>query len=296
MKDVGLKLKTRREELGYTLEEMSIKTKIQPHYLKALEEGDLDFFKDDFSYLRYFVRFYCQALQLDFEEIRDDFESQMDEFNETQSLKKRKDLEAKQKTINKRIQDSKGMLKPEKRKVDYSLISLILVVVFMIGAIVVFAVKLGPSLFTGNQPSPTPTIVAVLPSDNPLNTEDPAHTEAPKTPETRPLTVTTADGYNYEVRGWEVDDQVSIRIDFGRETWMRISYNGVVTDNPVSKTYMPEESMEILVKAAEDFDITVHFGAIKDNRIYINGEEYVLDDRVKELVRGQQLHFILKGE
>ena len=74
MKNVGQKLKARREELGYTLEEMSTRTKIQPHYLKAIENGDLEFFKDDLSYLRYFLRFYCQALQIDFEEIRNEFE------------------------------------------------------------------------------------------------------------------------------------------------------------------------------------------------------------------------------
>ncbi len=294
MKDLGAKLKKRREELGFTLEEMSIRTKIQPHYLKALEDGDMDFFKDDLSYLRYFLRFYCQALQLDFEEIREAFENELDEYMETQSLKVIQDREAKQKTINKRIQDSRDRMKPEKRKLDYSLISLILVIVFIAGAIVLFAVKLGPSLFQ-SKPTETP-IVDVLPSENPLNSETPDSTEIPVTPDSQPLSITTADGINYELRGWNENDQISIRIEFGRETWMRVSYNGVVTDNPASKTYLPGETMEILHNAEQDLDITVHFGVLKDNKIYINNEEYVLDERVRELVRGQQLHFILKGE
>ena len=57
MKEIGATLKKRREELGYTLEEMSNKTRISVAQLKALEDGDLEFFKDDLSYVRYFVRF-----------------------------------------------------------------------------------------------------------------------------------------------------------------------------------------------------------------------------------------------
>ena len=54
MKEIGATLRKRREELGYTLEEMSNKTRISVAQLNALEEGDLEFFKDDLSYVRYF--------------------------------------------------------------------------------------------------------------------------------------------------------------------------------------------------------------------------------------------------
>ena len=40
MKNVGLRLKEQREEVGFTLEEMSAKTKITTPQLRALEEGD----------------------------------------------------------------------------------------------------------------------------------------------------------------------------------------------------------------------------------------------------------------
>lgn len=293
MKQVGLKLKNRREELGYTIDEMSIKTKIQPHYLKALEDGDLGFFKDDISYLRYFLRFYCQALVFDFDEIKNDFEKEVEIFTETQSIKAIEDRENTQKTINKRIQDSRNKLRPEKKKLDYTLISLVLVVLFMIGAIGVFVVKMGPSLFAKKDPMPTPVITA--PSDNPLATATPEPVET-STPETSILDITTLDGVNYEIRGWKADEQVSIRVEYGRETWMRVSYNGIVTDNPASKTYLPNESMEILVKGEPELDITIHFGALKDNKIFINNVEYTLDARVKDVLRGQQIHFILKGE
>lgn len=292
MKKVGAKLKERREELGFSREDMSIKTKIQPHYLKALEEGNLEFFKDDLSYLRYYLRFYCQALNMDFEEVRQDFEDEMDKFNETQSLKRVQEMEAKQQSINQRIQDSRNQLKPEKRKMDYSLISLILVILVVVGAMGIFAVKYLPDFF---KKEPDPIIqVTPYPSDDPIVT--PETTDEPVVDEKSKLTVTTLDGINYEVTGWKEGEQISIKVVFGADTWMRVAYNGVVSDNPTSKIYKATETMEILASAENDLKITVHFGRTLDNQVYLNDEEYALDERFAKLQTGQQIHFILKGE
>ncbi len=293
MKELGLKLKNRREELGYTLEEMSTKTKIQGHYLKAIENGDLEFFKDDFSYLRYFVRFYCQALNFDFESVRDEFDNLVSDFNKTQAIKIIEDREQKHEKINKMVKEGNlnNSYTKEKRKIDYSMVSLVTVVAVMIIAVAVVVYRYGPSWFEKKELTPTPEIINVE-TDKPTATP----TSTP-TPETEvELDISTLDGYQYEIRGWKEDQQVSIVVEFARDTWIRVSYNGVVSDNPVSKIYNPSESMEILVNAKEDYDITIHFGAIKDNKVLINGKEYTLDDKVKDLMRGQQLHFILKGE
>lgn len=292
MEKIGAKLKEKREELGLSLEDMSIKTKIQPHYLKAIEEGNLDFFKDDLSYLRYYLRFYCQALNMSFEEVRQDFEDEMDKFNETQSIKKIQEIEARQQSINQRIQDSRNQLKPEKRKMDYSLVSLILVIVVVAGAMGVFAFKYLPD-FLAKEPDPI-VQVTPYPSDEPF--VSPEATDEPIVNEKSKLTVTTVDGINYEVTGWKEKEEISIKVLFGADTWMRVAYNDVVSDNPTSKIYKAEEKMEILVTAENDLKITVHFGRTLDNKIYLNDEEYALDERYAKLQRGQQIHFVLKGE
>ena len=118
MKEIGATLKKRREELGYTLEEMSNKTRISVAQLKALEDGDLEFFKDDLSYVRYFVRFYCQALYLDFDPLRDQLSQDLDQFTETMSLKAIHDREEMQSNIEKKINKASGTLKKEKKKID----------------------------------------------------------------------------------------------------------------------------------------------------------------------------------
>lgn len=293
MKKVGAKLKEKREELGFSREDMSIKTKIQPHYLKALEEGDLEFFRDDMSYLRYYLRFYCQALGMDFEEVRQDFEDEMEQFNETQSLKKVQEREAKQQSINQRIQDSRNQLKPEKRKMDYSLISLIAVILVVVGAMGIFAVKYLPDFF---DKEPKPVVeVSPYPSDEPTAVPD-GNQEEIIVDEKSKLTVTTQDGINYEVTGWKNGEQLSIKVVFGADTWMRVAYNDIVSDNPTSKIYKAAETMEILTSAENDLKITLHFGRTLDNKIYLNDEEYALDERYAKLQRGQQIHFVLKGE
>ncbi|MDE6195628.1 MAG: helix-turn-helix domain-containing protein, partial [Erysipelotrichaceae bacterium] len=71
MKKIGLLLKQRREELGLSIEEVSHRTRLTIKYIKAIEEGDISYFKDDLSYLRFFLRSYCETIDLDFCELKD---------------------------------------------------------------------------------------------------------------------------------------------------------------------------------------------------------------------------------
>lgn len=72
MKEIGLKLKLKREENGVSLEEAAADLKIRASQLASIEEGKKDDFKDVFS-LKYFIRDYAKYLGLDGEEMLDDF-------------------------------------------------------------------------------------------------------------------------------------------------------------------------------------------------------------------------------
>lgn len=65
MQKAGERLKTVRQEKGYSLEEVSKKTKISTSILRALEEGRLDNINP--VYLRGFLKLYCRFLGLDWE-------------------------------------------------------------------------------------------------------------------------------------------------------------------------------------------------------------------------------------
>ena len=47
MVEIGNRLKERREELGFTLKEMSDKTRVPVYKLQAIENGDLKFFDNE---------------------------------------------------------------------------------------------------------------------------------------------------------------------------------------------------------------------------------------------------------
>ncbi|MEA4871444.1 MAG: helix-turn-helix transcriptional regulator, partial [Synergistaceae bacterium] len=61
IKELGARLKSIREAQGLSIADVSNVTKIQKHYLAAIEEGDLDHLPKG-PYVRSFIRQYCDHL------------------------------------------------------------------------------------------------------------------------------------------------------------------------------------------------------------------------------------------
>lgn len=72
MKNIGIKLKEKREENGLSIEEVSEDLKMRPSQISSIEEGKTEDFKD-MVYLKYFIRDYAKYLGLDNEKILDEF-------------------------------------------------------------------------------------------------------------------------------------------------------------------------------------------------------------------------------
>ena len=72
MKNIGLKLKYKREENGLSIEEVAEDLKMRPSQISSIEEGKTEDFKDVF-YVKYFIRDYAKYLGLDSERILDEF-------------------------------------------------------------------------------------------------------------------------------------------------------------------------------------------------------------------------------
>ena len=72
MKDIGLKLKEKREENGVSIEEVAEDLKMRPSQIISLEEGNKEDFKD-VVFLKYFIRDYAKYLGLDGEKLVDEF-------------------------------------------------------------------------------------------------------------------------------------------------------------------------------------------------------------------------------
>lgn len=72
MKNIGLKLREKREENGLSIEEVAEDLKMRPSQIESIEDGKKDDFKD-VLYLKYFIRDYAKYLGLDSEKILDEF-------------------------------------------------------------------------------------------------------------------------------------------------------------------------------------------------------------------------------
>lgn len=55
-------LRQRRLDLKLSIEDVSSQTRLAPQYIQAIELNNLEVFSDDFSFVRYFVRAYCDAI------------------------------------------------------------------------------------------------------------------------------------------------------------------------------------------------------------------------------------------
>lgn len=118
MKEIGLKLKLKREENGISIEEAASDLKIRASQLESIEKGIKDDFKDVFS-LKYFIRDYAKYLGLDGEAMLDDFNEYLFEQTSRISLEEieeaRKEKEEREK--NMKILSPYTITKKDRKKI-----------------------------------------------------------------------------------------------------------------------------------------------------------------------------------
>ena len=79
MKNIGLKLKDKREENGLSIEEVAEDLKMRPSQISSIEEGKTEDFKDVF-YLKYFIRDYAKYLGLNPDDMIKEFNEYLFEY------------------------------------------------------------------------------------------------------------------------------------------------------------------------------------------------------------------------
>lgn len=133
MKEIGLKLKLKREENGVSLEEAADDLKMRVSQLSSIEEGKKDDFRDVFS-LKYFIRDYAKYLGLNGEDMLDDFNEYL--FQETSKIslsdieKAKKEKEEKEK--NMKILSPYTVTDSDRKKIYVILMILILIIIISI--------------------------------------------------------------------------------------------------------------------------------------------------------------------
>lgn len=134
MKEIGLKLKLKREENGVSIEEAASDLKMRVSQLESIENGKKDDFKDVFS-LKYFIRDYAKYLGLDGEAILDDFNEYLFEQTSKISLEEIEEAKKEKEEREKNMKILSPYTKTSKDKKRIFVIVMVMLFLMLIGMI-----------------------------------------------------------------------------------------------------------------------------------------------------------------
>ena len=138
MKDIGLKLKEKREENGVSVEEAAEDLKMRPSQIISLEEGRKEDFSD-VNTLKFFIRDYAKYLGLDGEKLVDEFNEFLFDF--TSKIPSEVIEEAKQKREKEKKEFSSPYTKNEGHNKTYIICIGVCVLVLLVFIITYFVVS-----------------------------------------------------------------------------------------------------------------------------------------------------------
>lgn len=315
MDKIGNTLKQKRLELGLTIEEVSEKTRLTIKHIKAIEEGDISYFKDDLSYLRFFLKSYCDVLGLDFEDMKEELHDSIDDYTTSFSKQAvaqheaiergvKENAQKLKKTKAKTAKKSKPKKARQRRKIDMSLVSfLAIIVVILIGLIFAFVMWMQRS--TGDNDDLVANKPPVAPADysEDANTQEPAQEpvketpkEDPKKEEKKELVITAVNDTQYTLENLKDGEEIDIEITMGSDTSFRALVDGAVLSNPANQIYKAKSVIHVRETAVKGKKIQLAFGFMQKNSLTVNGVKVELPASVTNKAGSLVLQFDVKGE
>lgn len=140
MKEIGLKLKEKREENGVSIEEVAEDLKIRPSQIVSLEEGKKEDFKD-VLFLKYFIRDYGKYLGLDGEELVDEFNEFLFDFTSKIPVEEIENAKNSNANNGKEIVSPYTKIKKDRNLFKLIIIIILVIILFILGYLVISNVK-----------------------------------------------------------------------------------------------------------------------------------------------------------
>lgn len=314
METIGKSLKEKRLALGLTIEEVNAKTRLTQKHIKALEEGDINFFHEDLAYLRFFVKAYCDALDVDFETIKNDLKDAVNEYTETISINKQLQREEIERSVQKKeklskvanAQNSKTKNNSMKRnsgrfgrrRPDISLLSLIIIgallIVFIIAGLVVYmnsVQKEAPKTSTVfKQP-----IAKVQKNKDKKSSQEASKDKQQKLGE-KTLEIIKTSVTQYALEGVQDGDKLTFELYFGGSTsGLSIVVDGKVLSDPPSRVYEYKSTVNAAITAKQNMKIIFNIGWMNNVTLKINENIIKIDDTIASSNTSQTLEFNVVG-
>lgn len=289
MLEIGKSLKERREELGFTLKQMSDKTRVPANKLQAIENGDIKYFDNDLTYLKFYIRYYCNALHLDFELFRDNLDLALDEFSNTTKMLKVSEINEIQDRVKDRILNKTV---GNKRKIDISFISFVTAIILLIVTLIlVFIFLILPNLNKVDEPIINNSELPSPIENGEVDVEDTEVVEVPKV-----LTVSQIDSVNYEITGFSADQELTMLINFKSNAFVKIEVDGDSASNLPSKLYNVGTTLDFKFNASNDTILEVYIGYMNGNTITINDINIPIEESIGTRTGSVTFTFKLIGE
>ena len=138
MKEIGEKLKSARESMNISIEEVAEDLKIRATQIENLEAGNREAF-DDVFYLKYFIRDYAKYLGLNKEDLLDEFNEYLFDLTSRLSLD---DIKAAKKEVKQKKIIKSPYTKVEKRKFSFIPFLVYTIIVILVVSLIYFFVNL----------------------------------------------------------------------------------------------------------------------------------------------------------
>ena len=298
MKKIGEFLKQKRLEKGYTIDQIVDKTRMPATRIKALEEGDISLFKDDLTYLQYFVQGYCKALGLDYNELKKQINESINGYTTAFQADQLKAIVESEQHIrdksNQRIEEYKRINRPKKvkRKVDFSLISFVIVVCVLLGCLVFAGGKFIKDRI--NQPEPP---IAGEPNDPVYTPDDKPQIDKPDVPVVdKEIEVIQTEGTVDHFDVLNATENFVVQIQFVPSSHFELIYDGVLQSKPQRGIYDAGTILEIEVDPTMVKEVTLNFGYFWKMKVSVDGKEISFDDSIALHKGRKKIVLNIKGE
>jgi len=294
MEKLGQILKERREEFGFTLAQMSEKTKVPLPKLRAIEEGNLQYFKDEMTYVKFYVKYYCNALHINYDVYREDINNSLEKFSETSQFNKTQELRAIHDRVKGKVETNEEQSKPKKKrkkiKFDFLLLSLFVFIgVIVSGLLFVFSTEVFPLLV--DQTKDTNSYVNV---PEPIDQEKPVVDPEPE-PESVPFTISQVNSTHYTISGYVVNEEIQFKLLVKSDSYISFRINGKTTNNPQRKIYTKGSTMQLSVQAVDDLEISIYIGYIYLNQLFIQDSRVLFNPELAQKGVSSTFSFTFKG-
>jgi cytoskeletal protein RodZ len=267
---------------------MSEKTKVPLIKLQAIEDDNIAYFKEELTYLKFYVRYYFNALHLNFDDYKDVFNATIDTYTETAQLIKTQEMRDLHQRVangaNKQLQKANVSVRKRPQKAirsDLAFISMIVVgLLIVLSLLFVFFQSILPILAQDRDNKQ----VIVIP--NPIEHKKDEVDEPAEEPED-PIVFTVVKSAtrdkngqltNYNVSGYTEGDTVTIEVEVvSTKSWISSKVDGVSTVNPPRRDYLRGEIYTLIVTAKPGSLIEVYIGNLNRQILRINGSVVVMD-------------------